>query len=297
MNDRLQLLAIIAIVQILIVGFFLMFGGQGKVDEGAWISFESDVVTSIEVADEDEAITVNQTPQGWMIDGLPAEEEKISNLLDKLIGLDAPWPVATTSDAIQRFEVTEENFQRRLVLKNGNEIILDLLLGTSPGYQRVHARRAGDSEVYSVALSNFELPANVDGWLDKALLTVEDEVSQVSLGETVLEKSGEGWLVNAQVANQDVATTYANRFGTMRVLGVYGGDKELTALGTIEINKDIRLEIQREIEEGEYIVRSPKFDRDFRLSTYIAEQLLMTDVDFSVTQAEEAEEAEALDAS
>ena len=289
MNTRLQLLAIIAVVQILIVGFLLIFSGQGTTDDAAWISLEGDVVTTIEVSDVDEAITLNQTPQGWMIDGLPAEKEKISNLLDKLVDLEAPWPVATTSDAIERFEVAEENFQRRLVLKNGDEIVLDLLLGTSPGYQRVHARRAGDSEVYSVALSNFELPANVDGWLDKALLTVEDEVAQVSLGETLLEKTDEGWLVNAQAANQDVATTYANRFGTMRVLGVYVGDKELTTLGTIEINNDIRLEIQREVEEGDYVVRSPEFDRGFRLSTYIAEQLLMTDVDFAVTDPEELE--------
>ena len=297
MNSRIPLLAIIAVVQVLIVGGFLLSSDQGDAEGVAWFSLEPSAVTSLAVSDQDESITLTLSDGGWIIEELPADEEKISNLLSKLAALEAPWPVATTNDAIDRFEVGEDNFQRRVLVRglkggsaseevsSGSEVLLDLLLGTSPGYQRVHARLADAAEVYSVALSNFELPANVDGWLDKALLTVTDDVTQIELGEIALKKGDEGWLVNDQAADQDSATTYANRLKTMRVLGVYLGDTQLESLGELRVNDEVELEILREVDEGEYVLRSPEFDRRFRLSTYIAEQLLMTDVDFAAAEA------------
>ena len=92
-------------------------------------------------------------------------------------------------------------------------------------------------------------------------------------------------MVNDQAADQDSATTYANRLKTMRVLGVYLGDTQLESLGELRVNDEVELEILREVDEGEYVLRSPEFDRGFRLSTYIAEQLLMTDVDFAAAEA------------
>ena len=139
-----------------------------------------------------------------------------------------------------------------------------------------------------MALSNFELPANLDGWLDKALLALTDELVSVRLGDTLLEKGSEGWLVNGQAANQDAATTYANRFKTLRVLGVFVGDEELESVGELHINDDVYLHISREIDEGEYVVGSPRVDEVFRLSTYIAEQLLMTDLEFAALEQEQA---------
>ena len=303
MNSRIPLLAIIAVVQVLIVGGFLLSSDQGDAEGSAWFSLEPSAVTSLAVSDQDESITLTLSDSGWFIEGLPADEEKISNLLSKLAGLEAPWPVATTSDAIDRFEVSEDNFQRRVLVKgskSGNaadeasddgEALLDLLLGTSPGYQRVHARLADAAEVYSVALSNFELPANVDGWLDKALLTVTDDVTHIELGDVALRKGDEGWLVNGEAANQESAATYANRLKTMRVLGVYFGDTQLESLGKLRVNDEVELEILREVDEGEYVLRSPEFDRGFRLSTYIAEQLLMTDVDFAAVEAVDTDES------
>lgn len=320
MNNRIQLLLIIAAVQLLIVGFFLIADGQDSDAQGPWISIDREAVASIEIADADESVVLNAGDDGWKVDGLPADEDKITNVLDKLVELEAPWPVATSSDAIERFEVGDDNFQRQVVVSDGDSPPLDLYLGTSPGYQRVHARKASESDVFSVALSNYELPTNTDGWLDKALLTVSGDpmriAAKVADSETVLVKGDEGWLVNGSAADQDAATTYANRFKTMRVLGIYGGDKALVSQGVIRIGEPAELELEilreaaaeetiedlreKEVEEeteeeaaeqeGEYVVRSPAFDRTFRLSTYIAEQLLMTDVDFTAAQETPEEE-------
>ena len=307
MNSRLQLLGLIALAQLVILGLFLLSDGDARSDGGPWITLDTALIHQIRVSDgEGDLVLSNDDDQGWRIEDLPADGDKIENILNKLGDLEAPWPVATTDDAIGRFEVGDESYQRRVVIRDTNDTLVDLYLGTSPGYQRVHARKSGESDVFSVALSNFEFPVNLDGWLDKALLTAEEEPTLITTtlasGKTVLKKSDEGWLINGEAADQDAATTYANRFKTLRVLGVYTGGKALESLGTINVNEPsvLQIEILRESvaletdgaegeeqPEGEYVARSERFDRDFRLSTYIAEQLLLTDIMLAAKPAAE----------
>ena len=57
------------------------------------------------------------------------------------------WPVANTASTRERFEVTEENHQRHIVAKAGDDTVADIYLGTSPGYRKTHARRTGEDEI------------------------------------------------------------------------------------------------------------------------------------------------------
>lgn len=285
MNGRVQILSAIAAIQIVVIG--IVWLGQGSTNEaaGAWIELDADALTRLEFSDGENTAIVLRGEDGWALDGLPADENKLSDILDKLAKIEAPWPVGTSTDALERFEVNSDGFQKRVQAFAQDQVVLDLLLGTSPGYQRVHARKAGESEVFSVALSNYELSASTDGWLDKALLSREAMPDSIRLktadGRTTqLIETDEGWLVDGEAADQESAETYANRFTALRVLGLHTTATSLALKGTIEIGSPVSmtLEIYREPEEGDYVVRDVELDRAFRLATYTAEQLLMTDL-------------------
>jgi len=296
MNNRIPLLTGLLALQLVLIGVFWIAQGSTTSEEGPWIALDDERVDRIEVSDRGSVVKVAKDNDDWMVDDYPADERKIVDILEKLVGLKAPWPVATSRDALQRFEVDEAAFQRRLRVYEGKEVRLDLYLGTSPGYQRVHARKGEDDEVYSVALSNYELPVNVDGWLDKALLASEDSPTKVAARfsdgrETVLRQQAEGWLVDDEAANQAEAQTYTDRFKTLRVIGVYTSDRTLTQLATIKLGDPVTqaLEILREGEDGDYVVRNAGEATGFKVATYIAEQLLMTDADLAAKNEEESD--------
>ena len=62
----------------------------------------------------------------------------------------------------------EDSYQRRVQVLTGDETLADVYLGTSPGYRRVHARRADADDVYSIEFSNFEAGTDVSSWLKKS---------------------------------------------------------------------------------------------------------------------------------
>ncbi len=296
MNNRIRLLTGLLALQLALIGVFWIAKGSTTSEEGPWIALDDELVNRIEVSDRGSVVTVVKESDDWRVDAYPADDKKIADILEKLVGLKAPWPVATSRDALQRFEVDEALYQRRLRVYEGKEVRLDLYLGTSPGYQRVHARKGEDDEVYSVALSNYELAVNVDGWLDKALLASEDSPTKVAARfsdgrEIALTQQAEGWLVDGEAANQAEARTYTDRFKTLRVIGVYTSDKTLSQLATIELGDPVAqaLEILREGEDGDYVIRNAGDETGFKVATYIAEQLLMTDADLAVTNEEESD--------
>lgn len=300
MNSKLNLLVGIFVLQVLIVAV-LMWGGNNAAPAASWLNFERGSLTRIQISDAQDSIDLQRSADGWLIDELPADTAKVDGVLDKLEGIDAAWPTATSGSAAERFEVSGDNFQRRVQLLVDDRTVADFFLGTSPGYQRVHARAAESDDIYSVALSNYELPLRADDWLDKSLLAVSElptsiRVTFADQRVELLEQGAEGWLYNGAAANQDTAVTYANRFKTLRVLGRATDPGDVQQLAEIELqgpDGQRVLRISRQMSaasadadadantaaEGDYYLSDG--DRTFSVATYIAEQLLLSDVDLA----------------
>ncbi len=311
MNFRIGLLSVLAVVQLVVIAGF-WFIPRADQDEGAvLLNFDAAGLSGLEISDVDHTITLNKTATGWQVESLPADEDKVDGLLNKLVNLSAPWPVAATSSSVERFEVGEENFQRRLRLLANDETLAQLFLGTSPGYQRVHARKADSEEVFSVALSNFEVGASIDDWLNKGLLaTGEPTKIEVQLEDRspaqILARVDDNWTIDGEPAASGPAQTYANRFKTLSVLGI-GDAQAVDKRATIRVttaSAEHHLNIFQETaaEDGAgasgggdyFIAREIAGDiagedepQLFRLPAYVAEQLLMTDTDFSPDEAVE----------
>jgi hypothetical protein len=132
----------------------------------------------------------------WVLpqaDGFPADDGRVNGLLTQLEALKTSWPVASTSSAAERFKVGDDNFERRLTLRHGDAVLARLYVGSSPAYRKVNARVDGEDNIYTVALETFAVPAKVDDWEDKSLLTLKAaDINRVELPGVSLQRVGDG---------------------------------------------------------------------------------------------------------
>lgn len=141
------------------------------------------------------SLVLNKPNNLWTLpeeNNLPITSTKITDIIDKLKSLKASWPIATTKASHERFEVAENKFQRQLMFYQGDKLVSEIYLGTSPGFRKIHARLKDKDEVYSLKLNHFEFPTEADDWLDKSLLA-SDQLSAIKGADFKLVKSSEDW--------------------------------------------------------------------------------------------------------
>jgi len=233
---------------------------------------------------------------------VPADLDKVDKLLEKLAGLKAPWPVATSATARERFEVTDENRQRLVRLQSGGQTAAELLLGTSPGFRRLHVRIPGMDEVYEVDLTHFELSVSADEWVDRALLAAAGDVAAVAReGFWRLARSDDGWMLDDGAADSAAAEQMAARFANLRVLGVAETAGESAAAEPVAVfvvtdtEGQHRLSLYAVADAAEYVLVSDRQPGRYRLAAFVAEQLLVEDAALlpAATADEAAGDAEA----
>jgi hypothetical protein len=282
MSGRIGLLGIVLAVQLAVIGWLLLRDTTVDAAGGPLLYFASDAVDGLELADGDGGRTVlAYRDGGWQLaSGLPADPVRVAELLERLAGLQAGWPVASTVSASERFEVTAERHQRHVRLLADGEPVAEAYFGTSPGYQRVHARREGDEAVYSVALSNFQVPVGEDDWLDRTLLRPRGEIIEVErAGAWTLSRDGEGWLLDGAAADQDEAAALVRRFAELRVTGVLADSgehlEERAVFRIDDADGPFRLTVYADAAGDRHAVRSDRRDGVFTLAAYATEQLLV----------------------
>jgi len=143
-------------------------------------SIAKEAIDELRIGDEfdNEAVLV-RTGDRWLLpelENLPADADKVEALLRSISEQQLSWPIARSPAARQRFQVADYYYQRRLALLSGGDMQGTLYLGTSPGFRKVHARRAGDDAIYSIDLNTFDVPATSDAWLEPRLLQVRAPV-------------------------------------------------------------------------------------------------------------------------
>lgn len=295
MNSKINILAAVLVVQLLLVGTSLIADGGADGDDAHFLQFDAAVVTQLQVTEGDNSVALTRGADGWSVDGYPADADKVKGVLDKFADMRAAWPVATTSAAAERFEVTDDNHQRQLRLLAGDDDVAHVYLGTSPGYRRVHARVAGADDVFSINFSNFELPGQTDEWLARKLLAADGDVTGLALADAwQLRQGDEGWLLGDAAADQDAASSLAERVQGLSVTGLSSMDTAAAeskgALTVTDSTGDYTLQWFRTAEPDEYAVRTSRRDGLFTVATYVAEQIIVTadDLMAELTEAEAA---------
>lgn len=167
----------------------------------------------------------------WVIpaaNSFPAAPKKIAELLDKLADLNKSWPVATTSEAAKQLKVSKDDFNKKLTFKQGDETRSELLLGTSPGFRKVHARVEGEAPIYSIEFNAYEAPTKAEDWYDRQVLSVpRASIERLELGSLALERTESGLrlsdLSEGEEMNSEAVSSLVSSLsglGFQEVLGV-----------------------------------------------------------------------------
>lgn len=195
------------------------------------LSIDSAQIDEITMSDADNAvITLEKTADGWMLPEhfkARAATAKVDNLLSTLTGLVRPWPVAKTTDARKRFKVDEQNFERKLTFSAHGKTQSTLLLGSSPGFRKVHARIDGEEQIYDIPFSTFQASVKPEDWVDRQQLQLKtDDISAIELPDCRLVRSTDKLeltqLDKDEQTNQKQARKLLQTLANLQVSDVFG---------------------------------------------------------------------------
>jgi hypothetical protein len=178
MNRTVAALAGLLAVQLVVAAGlgFARTGLSGPAKQVPLVALSSHKVDRITIEGPNKAkVVLAQVKGSWRLPGLadfPADQTRVKSLVDALGKLTEGLPVATTRDAQTRFKVSDTDFERRVTLSSGGKTIGTVLFGTSPSMREIHARREGQSGVYSVQFASWQMPAQESDWEDKRLLQI-----------------------------------------------------------------------------------------------------------------------------
>ena len=296
-------LAFALAIQLAAIGVLLAVQSGSAVEPEPFLSFDAETIDALSVANDEGTVQLAKTDDGWELpDGIPADGSKVDEVVEKLADASGGWPVASQSSTAERFEVTEQNHQRHLVLKAGEETVADLYLGTSPGYRKAHARLVDDDDVYAITFSNYEAGVKASDWLDKSLLRAEGSIAAVErLDAFALTKDDEGTWSAADGATLDQAKveTFAGRFTGLSVLGINEAELPEVPKAVFSLQDDagtLTFSLYHLEEDDDYVATSDRVAGSYEISSYIAEQMdVMLDALGPDEPEEEAEEAEAVE--
>lgn len=196
--------------------------------QASLLTFDKSAVDKLVLTDKDKGkLTLSKTAEGWQLPdyhSLPADGQKVGDLLLTLSELKGGWPVVTNASSHGQFEVGEKTYARKLDLFSANKPIAQLYLGSSPGLRKTHVRKEGSADVFAATLNSGDIPSNSDGWLDPTLLKAKDP-TEIRGPSFTLKKSGAEWQLDAKVGggaplNQTHAAALLSELTELRVLSL-----------------------------------------------------------------------------
>ena len=199
MNRFNQLLVAALAAQVVIAGG-IYYGGQPPAADQiqiALLNSEKDQIDRITIDEGDgKQVILSKINGKWQLPDyyqLPAVQHKVDSILNTLQTTKSGWPVATTASSRERFEVSDDSYQKKVVLSQGGNAVQTLYLGTSPGFRQLHVRRSGEDEVYTVKLNSFDFPSQATQWLNKGLLQTKADIASLEGPDYAFERRGETW--------------------------------------------------------------------------------------------------------
>ncbi len=170
-------------------------------------------VDTVLIETADKKVVLKKNDGKWQLpgqEGFPANQQKVTQLLDTLAGLKKGWPVATTAGAAKRFKVDEDEFERRITLEHNGNRVAQLYFGTSPGLRKVHARAVDQDDIVTVSFSLFDARADSNDWIDNKILNLDEKtIRRIDLPGLALQKQDGRWQVAELTADEETVTEQA----------------------------------------------------------------------------------------
>lgn len=200
----------------------------------ALLGFERAAVDSLRIEGPDGGVTLVRHDGQWVVPdqgSFPADQAAVDRLLDSLAGLKKGWPVATTPGAAGRFKVAESDFERRLVLKQGDAVQATLYVGTSPGFRKVHARNGNEAAIFPVEFNTWEAGTSATDWIDRNALHIDGRgIERIELPDLTMQRHDGAWqvdgLADGETADVAAADDLAERLANLSIESLLNGADE-----------------------------------------------------------------------
>lgn len=244
------------------------------------LSFDKTSIDKIELADKGSKVVLSKNQTAWTLpdySGLPGDSEKVEELLTDLADLKGGWPVATTTDSHDQFDVSEKKFAKTVKLFSKDKPVAELYLGTSPGLRTTHARNAKDAKVYAVAISSMDMPVVNDQWFDHGLLKATAP-TEVQGKDFTLTKSGDAWKVGEVAANGPASDALLKALTGFRVDGLQSTAPSGSPTSTLTVTDEGKpWTLSFWVQGDQVTVRRSDKDKAFTLGKPVYEQLFSFD--------------------
>lgn len=276
-----QILIGVLVLQIALGVFVFWPKSTGAVEsEPLFSELEVSDIFALAIADaEGNSVRLEKVDGDWVMpgaDNYPAQVDKITPFLEKLIELTTDRLVTRTDASHARLQVAADDFVRRVEIVTTDGEKHTVYLGSSPRYGALHFRMKGQDEAYLTSdLTTWEANAEASAWVDAAYVSFpQADVYRMRLenanGSFEFEKGGDGtWtmtdLADDETLDQTQVTALLRRVASVnltRPLGkeeqpAYGLD-EPNAVAVLETMTDtLTLRVGAKVDEGGgYVVKS-----------------------------------------
>ena len=293
-----QILACILVFQIILgIAVFWPRPAATGASEPLFPNLAADGIVALTIVDADgNSIILRQVTGNWILpdaDDYPAQADKITPLLDKIVGLTTGRLVTRTDASHKRLQVAPDDFVRRIDFETADGTKRTLYLGSSPTYGATHFRVDGQSETYLTSeLSTWETKADAASWVDTAYLSVpQDDITKMTLENTngtfTFTKDGEVWTMAGLAADETLdenkVTALVQQAASVNMVrpldkegqAAYGMD-EPNAVVTLETkDKTITLRVgAKDPDANSYVVISSESPYYVRVSGYSLNNLV-----------------------
>jgi len=211
MNRTQRILSVVLVLQIALAAVALWPRGAqtGKVEPLLGGTQTADVVAMTVSDNAGQSVTLRQVTGNWVLpaaDDYPAQGERITAALDKLVALDTRRLVTRTSGSHKRLQVAADDFVRRVELETASGQKQVLYLGSAPSYGATHVRVDGRDDTYLVSnISSWDLGTAATSWVDTSYLSVaQDQVA----GMTVVNGQGTLTFVKEAAATEGAEASW-----------------------------------------------------------------------------------------
>jgi hypothetical protein len=278
-----RILAILLLLQLVLATALYWPEAQQRGAPAALLAGARADVTGLTVSGESSEVTLSRGDSGWTLDsGLPADAARVDLLLGALLESDPGYAIANSDSAARRFEVSEEEFQRRVSLATEGGETLTAYIGSSPAFRKVHARADGSSAIHVLDLNSYDAPTAAESWLDRKLLAV-NSVDGIALAEQRFVLAEDSWVRegdDAADADAQALEDLVQALASLQVSGLAGEeDRALAEAGATAV----ALTLSRQGEsvsltllenDDRYFARSSRFPQLFNTSSYDAERII-----------------------
>lgn len=263
-------------------------------EQSALVAADIGSIDRIEIEDStDNVVNLHKKDQQWQVSeagSFPADDERIQKLLEAVSDLKAGWPVGTTSAAAERFRVTPESFERKLVLYQQDQAVAELLAGNAASFKKTYVRLNGEDEIYVGDFNAYELYSRPDEWIEKEILQQDPaEIASVRMQGLSLQRDEKGLhisdLKSDQQTNAEQAEALLNKIVNLKIQDVLGTEAKPdfgqnkpshTISLTLKDGSTIDYTVSQPKDQNYYVLKSSARPEYFKIPTYTLDPIFNT---------------------